>query len=264
MLGRPAIVINRIGASGNIGTQSVVRAKADGHTLLLTGVGVVVSPLLHAQPGYDLQRDLVPVARLAEAPNVLLVHESVRKLGLSGLLDNSSVLAYASAGYGHSSHLASELLQSRTGARWLHVPFKGTASGARALMAGTVQMMFAPAGSVQTMLAQGKVHAVAVAHPKRLNFLTTTPTLAELGVKDANFSQWYGLFAPAGTPGQVLSLLNEALTKVTSDPDFQADLGVNGVQPAWMNRAEFSDFVQMEHKRLSQLAKRIGVERAGD
>lgn len=263
-LGRSVIVVNRSGASGNIGTASVARSEPDGHTLLLTGVGLLVSPLLHSQPGYDPLKDLVPVIKVAEAPSVLVVHQSVKHLGLKGLLEGSGKLAYASAGHGQSSHVAAELLQSRAGVRWLHVPFKGTAPASRALLSGDVQLMFVPAGSVKALLANGAAHALAVAHPRRLAFLPETPTLAELGVSGADFSQWYGILVPSGTPDRVVTQLNDALSKVVSNSDFQDYLRAQGIEPALMNRTEFSEFVRDQSARLSALAKRISVERVSD
>ena len=262
-LGRTVVVVNIAGASGNIGTSKVARAEADGNTLLLTGVGFLVSPLLHSQAGYEPIRDFVPVMKIAAAPSVLLVNRSLRHMGIAELAENSK-LAYASAGHGQSSHLAAELLQSKTNAQWLHVPFKGTAPASRALIAGEVQIMFVPAGSVKPLVATGMAHALAVAHPQRLGFIPDTPTLAELGVKDANFYQWYGIFVPARTPEAQVTLLNQALAKVVADADFQSFLQKQGIEPAALNHLEFSRFVLEESLRLSNLAKRIGVERVNE
>ncbi len=182
-LAQSVIVINRSGASGNVGTASVARSEPDGYTLLLTGVGHLVSPLLHGSPGYEPLKDFVPVAKIANAPNVLVVHESLKGMSLAQLLEDprsrTAGLAYASAGYGHSSHLAAEVFMTRTGASWLHVPYRGTGPASRALIAGEVQLMFVPAGSVQALLATGRAFAVAVAHPQRLASLPSTPTFAE-------------------------------------------------------------------------------------
>lgn len=264
VLGRTVLVVNRSGAHSNIGTASVARAAPDGHTLLLTGVGLLVSPLLSAQAGYDPIKDLLPVIKIGEAPTVLFAHESVRSLGFRGLLDSSKKLAYASAGHGQSSHIAAELLEFRTGARWLHVPYKGTAPATRALISGEVPLMFAPVGSAQVLISSGAVEALAVAHPRRLQALPSTPTLSELGVRDAHFSQWYGFFVPTGTPAHIVAQLNEALEKAAKADEIQTYLAKQGIEAGVLNHADFSKFIREQSSKLSVLANRIGMERASD
>lgn len=263
VLARSVVVVNIGGASGNIGTAKAARAEPDGSTLLLTGLGFLVSPLLHSQPGYEPMKDFVPVMKIAAAPSVLLVHRSLRHMGIAELAENSK-LVYASAGHGQSSHLAAELLQSRINARWLHVPFKGTAPASRALIAGEVNMMFVPAGSVKPLLATGMAHALAVAHSQRLGFIPDTPTLLELGVKDASFNQWYGIFVPAKTQESQVIQLNQAIAKVIADAEFQSFLQKQGIESAPLNHLEFIRFVREESIRLSTLVKRIGVERVDE
>jgi len=263
-LAQSVIVINRSGASGNVGAASVARAEPDGYTLLVTGVGHLVSPLLHASPGYEPIKDFQPVAKIANAPNVLVVHESLKGLSLTQLVEDprsrTAGLAYATAGYGHSSHLAAEVFMGRTGANWLHVPYRGTGPASRALIGGEVQLMFVPAGSVQPLLATGRAFALAVAHPQRLASLPSTPTLAELGVQGAEFSQWYGLFAPAGTPAAATKVLQDATLGFVADAEVQRQLRSLGLEPAPMDRSEFAAFLGAQSKRLSTLVIKERVE----
>lgn len=265
LLGRTVNAVNRSGASGNVGTASVAAADADGHTLLLTGVGHVVSPLLHERPGYDPIKDFAPVAKLARAPNVLVVHESLKGMTLAQLLadprSRNGGLAYASAGYGHSSHLAAEAFIARTGTRWLHVPYRGTAPASRALLAGEAQLMFVPAGSVQTLLGSGHAQALAVAHPRRLAAFPGTPTLAELGVLDAEFSQWYGLLAPAATPAPVIDTLQWAVARAMTDPEALRQLQTLGIEPDRLSASEFAAFLADQQARLGALVRRERVDR---
>ena len=265
-LAQSVIVLNRSGASGNVGTASVARAEPDGYTLLLTGVGHLVSPLLHARPGYEPLKDFVPVAKIATAPNVLIVHQSLKDMSLAQLLQDprsrSGGFAFATAGYGHSSHLATEVMMSRTGARWLHVPYRGTGPASKALVSGDVQMMFVPAGTAQTVLATGMTYALAVAHPRRLESLPNVPTLAELGVKNAEFSQWYGVFAPAGTPEAVTATLHNAAANFIKDPTTARQLRAMGLEPDPMGKAEFSGFLAAEAQRLETLVKKVHAEGA--
>jgi len=267
-LAQSVIVMNRSGASGNVGTTSVARSEPDGYTLLLTGVGHLVSPLLHGSPGYEPLKDFEPVAKIANAPNVLVVHESLKGMRLAQLLEDprsrTAGLAYASAGYGHSSHLAAEVFMARTGARWLHVPYRGTGPASRALIAGEVQLMFVPAGSVQALLATGRAFAVAVAHPQRLESLPSTPTFAEMGVQGAEFSQWYGLFAPAGTPAAVTKVLQDATLGFLASNDVKRQLQALGLEPAPMARAAFAEFLGAQAKRLGTLVKKERVEGASN
>ncbi|MFO1199376.1 MAG: tripartite tricarboxylate transporter substrate binding protein [Burkholderiaceae bacterium] len=262
---QPFVVVNRPGASGMIGAASVARADADGHTLLLTGVGHLVSPTLHRSPGYDPRADFAPVARIATSPNVLVAHASVGAGGLPALLGDARSrdgrLAYASAGFGHSSHLAAELFMERTGGRWLHVPYPGTNPALRALVAGEVQLMFVPSGSVRTVLAGGGVRALAVAHGRRLPTLPQVPTLAELGIRGADFSQWYGLFAPDGVPDGIAAVLQAAVIGLVND-DAQADpMRALGVEPAPMSRTDFAAFLDAQSKQLRALLARLHVDR---
>jgi shikimate dehydrogenase len=206
-------------------------------------------------------------AAVAEAPNVLVVHTALKGLSLTQLLQDprsrNTGLAFASAGYGHSSHLAAEVLMSRTGARWLHVPYRGTGPASRALIGGEVQLMLVPVGSVKTMLATGQVHALAVAHPQRLEALPSTPTLAELGITGAEFSQWYGVFAPAGTPPAALRRLQAATLEGASAGELRRQLQALGLETAPLAAAEFGAFLAAQAQRLSTLVRREGVEGAG-
>jgi len=257
-------VVNRSGASGTIGTASVARADADGHTLLLSGVGHLVSALLHDKPGYDPLRDFVALARIATAPNVLMTHSSLQGLNLARLLaDPRSAhagLSYASPGFGSSPHLAAEVFMHRAGARWLHVPYRGTAPASRALLAGDVQLMFVPAGSVRALLDSGRARALAVAHPERLAALSAVPTLAELGVTSADFSQWYGLFAPAGTPQPVCDRLQRIVTSWVDTGAVRQQLQAQGLEPAPLAQSAFTAFVADEARRLKDLLSRVPVD----
>lgn len=151
---------------------------------------------------------------------------------------------------------------SRTGARWLHVPYRGTGPATRALIAGEVQVMFVPAGSVRALLATGRAFAVAVAHSQRLESLPTTPTLAEVGVQGAEFSQWYGLFAPAGTPAAAIKVLQNATLGFVADSDVKRQLHALGLEPAPMDRAAFTAFLKAQSTRLGTLVKKERVEGA--
>jgi len=262
-LSQPFLVINRSGADGNVGTASVARANPDGYTLLVNGVGQIASPLLHAEPGYDAVQDFEPIAKIASAPSVLLVHASLKELSVDQLRHEMGKdgrgLAFGSAGIGTTSYLAAQLFMARTGARWLHVPYRGTAPALRALMSGEVQVMFVPASSMAAAVSTGRVQALAVAHPSRLSQYPELATLAELGIKGAEFGQWYGLFAPAGTPAAVLDALWAGTVAAIQTGPLARYMAEQGMQGVPLQRQEFARSIQAERMQLSTLLKKEGI-----
>lgn len=263
VMAQPVVVINRSGGGGTLGAGSVARAEPDGHTLLVNGVGHLVAPMLYADASFDPVKDFTPLARFGIAPNVLVVHESLKDLTLAQLIrdarSRSAGFAYASAGYGNTSHLAAELFMSRTDTRWLHVPYRGTGPAVRALLAGEVQLMFVPAGSVATALGTGRAHALAVAHRQRLPQLPGIHTLAEFGVHDADFSQWYGLFAPAGVAAAIADQLADTATQVFRDSAVLHQLGSLGIEPAVLGRNDFTRLVASESQRLASIISKENI-----
>lgn len=261
----PTVVVNRSGASGTIGTASVIKEKADGQTLLVTGVGHITSAMLYDKPGYDPIEQFTPIARFATAPNVLLVGEALKGMTLDQIISDprsrNQGFAFSSAGYGHTSHLAAELFASQAGVKWLHVPFKGTSPALRALLAGETQIMFVPASSVSAALATHRVRALAVSHHERLALLPDVPTLSELGVGNSEFSQWYGLFAPRGTPPNVVNSLSELAMRAMKSAAVSRQLKSQGIEPAPMPHDEFERFVGAESRRLGKLLSKRLIDR---
>lgn len=259
------VVVNRPGASGLIGTSSVASARPDGRTLLVTGVSHLTGPLLHGATGYDPLADFVPVARLASAPNVLLVGARLKDMDLTQILrdprSSQEGFSFGSAGYGHTSHLAAEVFMARTGAKWLHVPYKGTSPATRGLLGGEVDILFAPLGSVAAATATGRARAVAVAHRERPAVLRDTPTLQELGIRDAEFSQWYGLLAPKGTPADLVSKLASLALEAVGSPAVASQLRSQGIEPAPLGPEAFSDFLAQENRRLTALTRSQPLDR---
>ena len=260
------VVLNRSGGSGTLGAGLVARAEPDGHTVLINGVGHMVAPLMHPDSGLDPIRDFTPLAQLATAPNVLLVHESLKDLSLAQLIrdprSRNEGLAFASAGYGNTSHLAGEVFMAQTGCRWLHVPYRGTSPALRALMAGDVQLMFAPASSLSTALGNGRVHALAVGQAQRLPQWPAIRTLAEQGVKNADFAQWYGLFGPAGLSTTMADQWSEWVLAAMKDPALLRQFEQHGVEPSVSGRREFTRFIASEHARLVGLVRKEQIKPA--
>ncbi len=257
-----AIVVYRSGADGNIGTSYAARAEPDGRTVLLTGSSFLMNPLLNPDAAYDPMRDFDPVARLAVAPNVLIANAALRGKTLEQLLAKpAGSLAFATAGHGNSSHIAAELFMAKTGARWLHVPYRGTGPAVRAVEGGEVQLMFVPAGVVPGAVATGKVFALGVAAPSRVAALPDVPTFAELGVRGADNAQWYGVFVPAGTPPAVSRQLSELVVRTVQDPAMRKRLEATGMDPAALAQREFADFLAAERERMAALVKTRGIRK---
>lgn len=263
-LGQPVVIDNRAGAGGVLGAQAVINAPADGHTLLFASVGAVaIAPYLMDKQPYDVARDLAPVIRVATAPMVLVSSATGRHRDLAALVADAKAhpgkVSFASAGPGTTTQLGSELLKREVGAEMIHIPYKGAAPALTDVMAGTVDVMFADAPVVLPYIKGGKLRALAVGTPTRVEGLPDVPTTAEGGYKNVLATTWYGVLAPAKTPPAVVKRLNSAIATVLGSPDAVSFFGsqaliVNGGTPE-----EFGSFVASESKRWTALAKAAGV-----
>ncbi|HBD36970.1 MAG TPA: ABC transporter substrate-binding protein, partial [Cupriavidus sp.] len=217
-LGQPVVVDNKAGAGGAIGAGFVAKATPDGYTLLLGSMGQAVQPLLTKRLPYDPKK-LVPVALFATVSNVLAVSSNAPAKNVSELVGyskaNPGKLNMASAGIGSINQLIGELFMSRTGANFVHVPYKGAGPAGVDLLSGQVQLIFANLPNVLPYARAGKVRLLAVASEKRDPAIPDVPTFAEAGVKDAVVESWYGLMAPAGTKPEVIRKLQDTLLVVT-------------------------------------------------
>ncbi len=259
------MVLNVSGASGNLGTAQAARAEPNGETLLVTGSGHLTSPLLLPNAGFDPLDDFTPLLRLAVAPVVMLAHESLRGVvqpgpqGLRALLRRE--LAFASGGFGATSHLGPEQIKALTGAPWQHVPYKGTAPALRALISGEVQLGFLPISSATTALASRKVFPVAVAHRTRLHSLPQVPTLAQLGITQGDCQQWYGVFMPRNGQEPVPDGLLQELLRAVRSSAFLAGLKRLELEPGLLMPKEFTAFLNAEMTRNKQFLSTHAVDR---
>lgn len=264
-LGTTVVVDNRGGAGGILGTQAVVNAPADGHTLLFSSVGAVaIAPYLLARQPYDPARDLMPVVRVATAPTVLVTSAGSHFHNLAELVASAKAapgkVTFASAGPGTTTQLGSELLKREAGIDMVHVPYKGASVAIADVMAGTVSVMFADAPVVLPFLQSGKLRALAIGTPARVKELPEVPTTAEGGYKDVLVSTWYGVLAPARTPPAVVNQLNAAINKVLASPDATAFFARQGVLVNGGTPQEFGAFIASESRRWTTLAKAAGVK----
>jgi tripartite-type tricarboxylate transporter receptor subunit TctC len=257
------VVENKPGAGGNTGTELVVRAPADGYTLIVNSVGpIAVNPTLYPKLPYNPLVDLVPVAQIADVPNVLVVHPSLPVKTVDEFIAhakaNAGKLNYGSTGIGTSSHLSGYILGKRAGIDVVHVPYKG-ADALRDLLAGRVHFMFATIPSVKQHIDAGALRAVAVTSAKRSRSLPEVPTVAERGFPGFEAGSWFGFFAPKGTPPEVVASLNKAVNAIVEAPAFQAQMIKEGADPAGGTPQDFAAFVQREYEKWRVVVRESGA-----
>src|SRR5258706_1995895 len=262
-LKQPFVVENRPGAGGNLGTEVVCRAPADGYTLGVISVGpIAVNPTLYKNLGCNPLAELVPVAHISEVPNVLVVHPSLKVSTLDELVAyakaHPGALNYASTGIGTSSHLSSYMLASRAGFDAAHIPYKG-AEALKDLLAGRIQFMFATIPSVIAHIKAGSLVAVGVSSLKRSRSLPEVPTIAESGFPGFEAGSWFGIFAPRGTPPAVIATLNKMSNEIIAQGPIEARMIEEGADPAGGSPEKFAQFVRSEYEKWRKVVRESGA-----
>ena len=262
---QPFIVENKPGGAGNIGTEFVIRAPADGYTIMANSVGpAAVNPSLFAgKINFNAVTDLDPIGQIADVPNVLVVHPSTNIKTMEEFLKyakaNPENLNYASTGIGTSSHLSGFLLSSKAGLKAEHIPYKG-AEALKDLLAGRVQFMFATIPSVIQHIKAGKLTAIAVSSRNRSRSMPDVPTVAESGFPGFEAGSWFGFFAPKNTPRDVVLALNKALNEALTDKEIDARLVLDGADPKPGTPEEFGAFVKAEYHKWAEVVKASGAK----
>ena len=264
-LGEAVIADNRAGAGGNLGIALAAKAPADGYTILLATASIAVSPALYNNPGYDAGKDLAPVARLTLIPNILLVHPSVPAKTLRQFIDLARArpgkLNFGSGGAGTTNHLANEMLKYLEKINIVHVPYKGVTQAMVAMMGGEVDEVVMPVATAIQAVRGGKVRALAILSEKRTPSLPEVPTSKEAGVDNFLVSVWYGMFAPAATPRDVVTRLNQELLRALDAPDIRERLTSMGVD-AWPGSPEqLGELLRTEIDRYKAVARGAGLQR---
>jgi tripartite-type tricarboxylate transporter receptor subunit TctC len=256
VLGRQALVENRPGASSFIATEAVAIALPDGCTLLFSSASATVNASAHDNAQTRAYRSLVPVAMVANVPNILVVHPS---LGVKSVRDlvalaksRPDAISYASSGLGTSPHMSAELFDYRAGVKMQHVPYKGSSQAMNDVLSGLVPVMFSPASSVLAHVRAGKLVALATTSNRRTSLLDV-PTMEEAGLPDFNLSIWFGVLAPKGTDAGLVRRLAAAIEKVQDDSETRAQLAAQSMEVIKAGPAEFAAFIDNEIARWGAL-----------
>jgi tripartite-type tricarboxylate transporter receptor subunit TctC len=262
-LKQPFVIDNKPGAGGNLGTEMVARAPADGYTLIVNSVGpIAVNPTLYPKLPINPLTDLVPIVQIADVPNVLVVHPSLPVKSVQELIGyakaNPGKLNCASTGIGTSAHLSCYIMAKRAGLEVTHVPYKGS-DALRDLLAGRVQFMFATIPSVKQHIDAGGLRALAVSSVKRSRSLPDVPTVADSGFPGFETGSWFGFFAPKGTPAEIIETLNKQVNEIIAVPAVEAALIKEGADPVGGTPQQFAQFVQREFEKWRTVVRESGA-----
>lgn len=263
-MGQTVIVENKPGAGGDLGTDILAKAPADGYTIGFASAGpITVNPNARKKMPYDPFRDLSPVAMVATGPNVILVNPKLPINSLQGLFDyikeNPNTVSYGSAGVGTSNHIAGELLQHLSKTEILHIPYKGNSEAITDTIGGRIHMVISGVPPILSFVQSGQLRALAVADTKRSALLPDVPTVAEAGLSGAESVAWYGIIAPAGTPEQILEKLNAEIAKAVSKPEVQEKFRSMGISAEMMSREQFGKNMMEESERYKTLFSKINL-----
>jgi tripartite-type tricarboxylate transporter receptor subunit TctC len=261
-LGQQVIVENRPGAGTNIANEYVAKSAPDGYTLLVNTAAVAINLSLYKKVPYEA-RDFAPVSVLSMSPNIMVVHTSVPVKNVKEFIalakSRPGQLNYSSSGSGTTQHLSGELFNLRTGVKMVHIPYKGTAPSLTALISGEVDLSFANIPAISAHVKAGRLRPLANLGPKRSDQLPQVPTMKEAGVSGVEVTVWYGIFAPAATPRDIVNRLSETIGRAARSPDLQQKLQDLGAEPVGNTPEEFSKLFREEVARWAEVVKVSGA-----
>ena len=263
--GRQFVIDNKGGAGGTLGAGIAAKAAPDGYTFFMGAVHHTIAPSIYPKLDYDLERDFVPVGVVSSVPQVIVVNpQRVAAKTLPELLDflrkNPAKLNYGSAGNGTSHHLAGELFKLQTKTFITHIPYRGAGPALQDLIAGQVDLMFDGLGSSAAHIKAGRLRAIAVAADKRAPGFPDVPTAAEGGVPTYKVATWYGIWAPKGTPAEVIAAMQAEMRKALNSDELKATWTGLGTETPNLWGADFGKFVSAEVKRWAEVVKSSGAK----
>ena len=262
-LGKPFVIDNRPGANGMIGSEIVAKSPKDGYTLMVNGANFVTTPSLYSKVTYDPIKDYDPVSLLSVAPNVLVVHPSLPAKSVKELIALAKArpgqVNFAGSGSGSTPHLAAELFNTLANVKMVHVPYRGTGPAIVGLMSGEASVMFMPTTNAVQLVKADKLRGLAVTSSTRLSVLPQLPTVAESGLKGYESSQWYGMLAPAGTPAEILNVLNAHLVKIMQAPDMKQRMTDSGNVAVGSTREAFATHLKTEFDKWAKVIRQSGA-----
>jgi tripartite-type tricarboxylate transporter receptor subunit TctC len=262
-LGSPFVIDNKAGAGGTIGVQFAAKSAPDGYTFVVGAVHQAMSESLYPNRGYDFDRDFVPVGLTAVVPNVLVINPKLPFKTAGELIvyakENPDKLTYCSSGNGTSQHVIAELFKSNVKVKMLHIPHKGTAAAMTTFLSGNCDLMFDGMGTSASQINAGNMRALAVTTAKRSPNFPNIPTMKEAGGPDMDVGTWYGWFAPAGTPKEIILRMNKELAIALQSPDIKEIWKTQGAEAPTIPLDKQKDFVRSEINRWTQVNKQVGV-----
>ena len=263
-LGQPVVIDNRPGAGGNIGSQMVARAPADGYTLVMGTVGThAINASLYKKMPYDHIKDFAPISRVANVPNLLVANTSQPFKTVPELIAyakaNPDKLTFASSGNGTSIHLAGEMFKELTGVKMQHIPYKGSAPALADLIAGQTSIMFDNLPSSIAFVRAGKLRPIAITTLARSAELPDVPTISESGVAGFDAGSWFGLLAPANTPPAVIKRIDDALLKAMETSDLKKKIIDQGGIPVGETPDKFAAYIRAETAKWAKVVKESGA-----
>jgi len=264
-LKQPVVVDNKPGAGGNIGADLVAKSAPDGYTLLMGAVAThAINPTLYASIPYDAQKDFIAVTQIASTPNVLVVNPSLPvhdvKEFIAYAKANPGKLNFGSGSTGSAGHLAGELFKSMAGVQMTHIPYKGAAPAMNDLIGGQIQLMFDNLASSLAQVKAGKIRALAVTTAKRTPLAPDLPTIAESGLAGFDINTWFGLFVPANTPHEIVSLLHDEFVRALHEPDVREKMTAMGAEPVGSTPEQFAAYIRSEAQKYARIIKASGAK----
>lgn len=263
-MGHNMVPDNRAGAGGNLALSLAATSPADGYTVVVSSPTVAISPSLYKKLSYNAFKDLAPVARLAAIENVMVVHPSVPAKTLKQFIElaraKPGVLNYGSGGAGTTNHLANELLKYLEKINVVHVPYKGATLATVAAISGEVDQTIVSVASVLPLIKQGRVRPLVVLSEKRVPNLPNVPTSTEVGFPDFKMSIWYAMFAPAGTPRDIITKLSQEAQKALDSKDLRQTLDSQSITPWYGTPEQLADLLKTETARYATIIKGAGIQ----